>query len=86
MVSSQRITIPFFKFRQRQRIFINFQQQLKASINTNTKPFKIQMSDKLWDPPWQGLLTVTDILTACVAVIFRVKASCIMSVDGIIIV
>ena len=45
MVSSQRITIPFFKFRQRQRIFINFQQQLEASINTNTKPFKIQMSD-----------------------------------------
>ena len=29
------------------------------------------------------LLTVTDVLTTCVVVIFRVKVSCITSVDGI---
>ena len=28
------------------------------------------------------LLTVTDVLTTCVVVIFRVKVSCITSVDG----
>ena len=28
-------------------------------------------------------LTVTDVSTTCVVVIFRVKVSCIMSVDGI---
>ena len=35
----------FFKFQQRQRIFINFRQRLKASINTNKKRFKIQTSE-----------------------------------------
>ena len=30
------------------------------------------------------LLTVTDVLTTCAVVIFRVKVSCITSVDGII--
>ena len=30
------------------------------------------------------LLTVTDVSTTCAVVIFRVKVSCIMSVDGII--
>ena len=29
------------------------------------------------------LLTVTDILTTCAVVIFRVKVSCIMSVDDV---
>ena len=29
-------------------------------------------------------LTVTDVSTTCAVVIFRVKVSCIMSVDGII--
>ena len=34
---------------------------------------------------WRGLLlTVTDVSTTCAVVIFRVKVSCIMSVDGII--
>ena len=28
------------------------------------------------------LLTMTDVLTTCVVVIFRVKVSCITSVDG----
>ena len=28
-------------------------------------------------------LTVTDVSTTCVVVIFRVKVSCIMSIDGI---
>ena len=32
----------FFKFQQRQRIFINFRQQIKASINTDKRRFKIQ--------------------------------------------
>ena len=36
---------PFFKFRQRQRIFINFRQRREASINTVKRRFKIQMSD-----------------------------------------
>ena len=30
------------------------------------------------------LLTVTDVSTTCTVVMFRVKVSCIMSVDGII--
>ena len=30
------------------------------------------------------LLTVTNVSTTCAVVIFRVKVSCIMSVDGII--
>ena len=30
------------------------------------------------------MLTVTDVSTTCVVVIFRVKVSCITSVDGII--
>ena len=29
------------------------------------------------------LLTVTDVSTTCAVVMFRVKVSCIMSVDGI---
>ena len=38
-----------------------------------------------WVWSWIGLLlTVTDILTICAVVIFRVKVSCITSVDGII--
>ena len=35
----------FFKFQQRQRIFINFRQRLKASINTDKRCFRIQTSD-----------------------------------------
>ena len=35
----------FFKVQQRQRIFINFRQRLKASINTDKRRFKIQTSD-----------------------------------------
>ena len=63
----------FLKFQQRQRIFINFRQQLKASINTDKRHFKIQTSDM--GSPQAGLLTVTDVLTACVVVTFRVKES-----------
>ena len=39
-----------------------------------------------WTLSWIGLLllTVTDISTTCALVIFRVKVSCITSVDGII--
>ena len=39
-----------------------------------------------WTWSWIGLLllTVTDVSTTCAVVIFRVKVSCITSVDGII--
>ena len=39
-----------------------------------------------WTYSWIGLLllTVTDVWTTCAVVIFRVKVSCITSVDGII--
>ena len=49
--------------------------------------FKSRLNLIVWSErsPEQGLLsTVTDVSTTCAVVIFRVKVSCITSVDGVI--
>ena len=46
---------------------------------------RVEIRAPLKTPLWEArlLLTVTYISTTCAVVIFRVKVSCIMSVDGI---